>query len=302
MKMATPASYVCSPRDVVVSNPHMTHASPDFLYHFGLDKEADQLTVRFADVKFVCCGGSASRLGLYAKLFAEDAGYEESENLSKSDRFCLYKTGTVLWVNHGMGGPSLSIMLVEIIKLLHYANCTDVSFIRLGTSGGIGVLPGTVVISSGALNGELKEEHIQYVMGQKVVREAKLDPVLMGKLKETSEDLKIPYAIGLTLCADDFYEGQGRLDGAFCEYTSEDKFSFLKQLVTMGCKNFEMESTCFAAMTRRANIKAAIVCVALLNRLDGDQVVIDKSMYHEFELRPYRLVSNFLIKQIASKH
>lgn len=39
---------------------------------------------------------------------------------------------------HGMGVPSISIMLHELIKLLHHAQCSDVVLIRLGTSGGVG--------------------------------------------------------------------------------------------------------------------------------------------------------------------
>lgn len=37
-----------------------------------------------------------------------------------------------------MGVPSISIMLHELIKLLHHARCCDVTIIRIGTSGGIG--------------------------------------------------------------------------------------------------------------------------------------------------------------------
>lgn len=39
-----------------------------------------------------------------------------------------------------------------------------------------------------------------------------------------------------------------------------------------GIVNIEMESTIFAALTHHAGIKAAVICVALLNRLNGDQV------------------------------
>lgn len=39
---------------------------------------------------------------------------------------------------HGMGAPSLSILLHELLKLITYAKCTDVVFLRIGTSGGIG--------------------------------------------------------------------------------------------------------------------------------------------------------------------
>lgn len=45
-----------------------------------------------------------------------------------------------------MGIPSLSIMIVEAFKLMNHAKAKDVKFIRLGTSGGIGVEPGTVVV------------------------------------------------------------------------------------------------------------------------------------------------------------
>ena len=39
-----------------------------------------------------------------------------------------------------MGIPSIAIMLHELIKLLHHAHCTDVTIMRIGTSGGIGKL------------------------------------------------------------------------------------------------------------------------------------------------------------------
>lgn len=34
----------------------------------------------------------------------------------------------------------MSIMLHELIKLLHHAKCRDVTIIRIGTSGGLGEL------------------------------------------------------------------------------------------------------------------------------------------------------------------
>ncbi|CEF67115.1 Nucleoside phosphorylase domain and Uridine phosphorylase, eukaryotic family-containing protein [Strongyloides ratti] len=286
--------------DIFINNQNITESSSDFLYHFGLDKNNDDIPCRFHDVKFVCCGGSSKRMGHYAKIFAKEMNYEVPIDLSKSDRYCLYKTGKVLWVNHGIGAPSLSVMLNEIIKLLHYANCKDVSFIRLGTSGGIGVEPGTVVISSGALNGELKQEYNQWIMGKKVSRPCVVDEKLQSEIIETANLINIPQCSGLTLCADDFYEGQARLDGAFCDYNSEDKFTFLKELVEKGVRNFEMESTCFTALTSRANIKAAVCCVALLNRLNGDQVILDKNTYLEYEMRPFKLVTALLKRRLAS--
>ena len=98
-------------------------------------------------------------------------------------------------------------MLNETIKLLHYAHATDVSFIRIGTSGGIDVAPGTVVVAKGAVNGLFEEFHIQYINGKIVKREAKLDQALARDLYTHGRSISIPVVQGKTLCADDFYEG-----------------------------------------------------------------------------------------------
>ena len=51
------------------------------------------------------------------------------------------------------------------------------------------------------------------------------------------------------MTADDFYEGQGRLDGAICDYTEDDKMAFLERAYEKGVRNIEMESLTFAAFT-----------------------------------------------------
>lgn len=66
--------------------------------------------------------------------------------------------------------------------------------------------------------------------------------------------------------------GQGRLDGAFCDFTETDKMEYLERIHKAGVVNIEMESLAFAALTHHAGIKAAVICVSLLDRLKGDQV------------------------------
>lgn len=51
-----------------------------------------------------------------------------------------------------MGIPSISIMLHELIKLLHHAKCRDVTIIRIGTSGGLGKLSAVRLRSREALH------------------------------------------------------------------------------------------------------------------------------------------------------
>ena len=65
---------------------------------------------------------------------------------------------------------------------------------------------------------------------------------------------------------------QGRLDGAFCDYSESEKLEFLQEISRQNVINMEMESLAFAALTHHAGIRSAVVCVTLLNRLNGDQV------------------------------
>ena len=45
-------------------------------------------------------------------------------------RYAMYKVGPVLSVSHGMGVPSLSILLHELIKLMWHAGVEDPIFFR----------------------------------------------------------------------------------------------------------------------------------------------------------------------------
>lgn len=64
---------------------------------------------------------------------------------------------------HGMGYSSIMILLHEVIKLLHYAGVKNPIIFRVGTSGGMTVPNGTVVISSEVVNDFL--EPICYAVG-----------------------------------------------------------------------------------------------------------------------------------------
>lgn len=71
----------------------------------------------------------------------------------------MYKVGPVLSVSHGMGVPSLSILLHEMIKLMWHAGAEDPIFFRVGTCGGVGLEGGTVVITEEAVDGRLLPVH-----------------------------------------------------------------------------------------------------------------------------------------------
>lgn len=111
----------------------------DHLYHLGLVNKGDNLAKQFGDVRFVLMGGTAQRMKNIALLIQKELKTnDELDNLTKDGhRYTMYKIGPVICVNHGIGHPSLTILLHELFKLLIYAKCQNVTILRLGTCGAI---------------------------------------------------------------------------------------------------------------------------------------------------------------------
>ena len=129
-----------------------------------------------------------------------------------------------------MGVPSMSIMLVETIKLLHYAGAKDVCFVRIGTSGGIGVAPGTVIVSSGAINGLLEKKHIQFIKGNIVSRELLHNRGATHVKKFSKFFLEITL-LGVKICRDfefDIFEAKKRFPDSGKTCVLKRKIAFLR--------------------------------------------------------------------------
>lgn len=151
-------------------NINLNAMQQDFLYHLGLTKEDAS---KFKDVKYVCIGGTNDRMTNFAKKLGDKFGFPVL-SIGIHKRYVLYHVGPCFVCSHGMGGPSISILLNEIAKLLNYAEANSV-WIRMGTCGGIGVNPGTVCISKQSVNGALEPYHSTIVLGKRVHRKAIFD-------------------------------------------------------------------------------------------------------------------------------
>uniref|UniRef100_A0A665TNV9 Uridine phosphorylase n=1 Tax=Echeneis naucrates TaxID=173247 RepID=A0A665TNV9_ECHNA len=294
-------------RPVCLHNPHLDALKDDILYHFSLGTGTHNLPAMFGDVKFVCVGGSPWRMKSFIEYIAAEVSLQDPNSdypniCAGTDRYAMYKVGPVLSVSHGMGVPSIAIMLHELIKLLHHARCTDVTIIRIGTSGGIGLEPGTVVVTKQSVDATFLPKFEQVILGQTVVRSTDLDQSLAQELLQCGNELKqFPTVVGNTMCTMDFYEGQARLDGAFCYYTEADKQAYLNKVRDAGVCNIEMEATVFAAMCKLSGIRAAVVCVTLLDRLKGDQLTSSHEVLVGFQEHPQILVGHFIKKQLKAK-
>ncbi|XP_058907546.1 uridine phosphorylase 2 [Kogia breviceps] len=290
---------------VHVKNPYLDSMDEDVLYHLDLGTKTHNLPEMFGDVKFVCVGGSPNRMKAFALFMHKELRLEDSEEDVKdicagTDRYCMYKIGPVLSISHGMGIPSISIMLHELIKLLYHARCCDVTIIRIGTSGGIGIAPGSVVITDRAVDSFFKPRFEQVILDNVVTRSTELDRELAEELFNCSKEIPdFPTLIGHTMCTSDFYEGQGRLDGALCSFSREKGLDYLKRAYNAGIRNIEMESTVFAAMCRLCGLKAAVVCVTLLNRLECDQINSPHDVLVEYQKRPQLLISRFIKRRLG---
>lgn len=283
-------------------NPYLAELDKDVLYHFGLTTDMD-LKKMFGDTKFVCMGGSPVRAEKFARKVAEELGVTFDADglrpIGKTERFNVYKVGPVISASHGMGMGSLSVFLNEITKLLYYAKCGDVTYFRIGTSGGIGLEPGSVVVATQALNAEMKPTFEQHELGERHYYPTDLNPDLAKELALTKRKFKV--VLGKTMGIDSFYEGQNRLDGALPpSFTKKEREIYWQLAKERGVRNMEMEATKFAAFCIRAKIRAALVCSTLIDRLKGDQVDATPEELEEWSDHAQEVVMDH-IKEILAK-
>jgi uridine phosphorylase len=225
----------------------------------------------------------------------------QSLPVGKTERYSLFKVGPVIAVNHGMGQPSISILVHEVTKLLYYARATDVVYIRTGTSGGLGVPPGSVVLATEGVSGDLEGGYPLPILGKTVRRPAMPDAALTEDIGQCAREFfpKVNLVFGKTLGADCFYEGQGRLDGAICEYTLEDKFAFLREAVAKDVRNIEMESGQFLSFCMKVGVPAAVVCCTLLDRMKGDQVDSPTEVLEKYSMQTLNIVAAYIMKKLG---
>ncbi len=281
-------------------NKLLSKSSDTYLYNFDLviDK---QILDNFSNAKYIFMQGSMVRAKVFAtKLAAQilniDPEYFEPLNLLPCKDFCAYKIGNVLSVSHGMGNSSMLILLHTLTKLLHYAGNTDLEYIRLGTSGGIGINPGTVVLTNTAYMPNLVPGYMVSVLDQDIIYPTEMNKDLNNLIiKAQPDDLDFKIALGNSIAADDFYLGQARLDGAIKPHYDESRANeYFTQVQKFNILNFEMESTSLASFCYRAEIPATMIAVTLVNRLLSDQITATPEMLSLYSDRPQHIALNYL--------
>ena len=277
-------------------------AYPEAIYSFDLNtQQVVNLAKKLFGIKIVCMQGSGIRSFEFAKrLMPEFANGNEDffmpVDLIPSSKFNMYRVGDILLVSHGMGNPSALTLLHDITKLMHYAGNKNMEYIRIGTSGGLGIEPGTVVITDTAYMPNLQPFYKMQILDKEYNYPTEFDVNLNKRIVSSqSNNLKFKILCGNTICANDFYLGQARFDGVIQpDYNEKKRAEYFARAKSLNILNFEMESSVVASFCLRANIPAAMIAVTLLDRTLGDQVNASSELLEEFSDRVQQVAINYL--------
>lgn len=281
-------------------NQLLNNLHEKYLYLLELELTPEVIN-SFAGVHYVLMQGSSNRAKDLARKLAERfmgicPTYFEPQDMIPTSRYKIYRVGNILSVSHGMGNTSIIALLHDLSKILYYAGNMKVEYIRIGTSGGIGVTPGTVIITKKAYMPNLANYLPLPSLDININVPTDFNLELATNIyKAQPRGLEFEVALGNSIAADDFYLGQGRFDGAITpKYDLLFREQYFKKIQELGIRNFEMESTALAAFCNQVQIPATMLAVTLVDRTQGDQVTATSKQLAEFSDRSQQVAINYL--------
>ena len=260
----------------------------DVYYHFGV-ASSDPVLDKLRDVRAVIMAGSGGRINEFTERWSELNAGTEIVAFPKEDRFVTRYTAGVLFASHGMGMPSASIALQELMRMVFFLKRGDleamdeVFWCRVGTSGGVGLPGGTVVVSSEGLMADLKPYRLLNGGTGEYWFDWHFPAATSQAIIVANEHTDFDIISGTTIAGNEFFLEQFRLDGALCLETPETKMGWLTWLHYNGVANIEMEGAMIAGYLNHWGFsKFAMICCTLLNRLEGDQVTATPKQLHKY--------------------
>ncbi len=172
----------------------------------------------------------------------------------------------VLSSTSGMGGPSLSIVVNELVQV------GIRKIIRIGTCGSIQehVLPGSVVIAQAALSRHGSANDIA-----PVEYPAAADPFLTVALVEMARKLQVDHHVGITASVDTFYEGQERAESAN-PHLMRWLHGITEEYRNLNILNYEMESGTLFKMGGVYGFAAACIAGVVAQRTASEAIVLEQ--------------------------
>ena len=271
------------------------------LYHLGI-KKGD-----LADNVFIV-GDPARAVRVSQKFDTIDREISNREYLTFTG---TYKGIDVSVIGTGIGTDNVEIALVEAYIAHEFdlksstrnSGCTPMTFIRLGTSGGVqpDIKPGTLAIASYALGLDSTGVYYEQTPDDEIIEkiESSAEKILTGAAANTSrfKGKIIPYAskaspevtkalanqakkagssfgVGITVSSPGFYGPSSRyIDGL--KNTLPDIKGSLSKLNIDGLKvlNMEMESSLLFHLCSQMGYHAGTICTVISTSKDSDAVV-----------------------------
>ena len=272
----------------------------DVYYHFGVASD-DPVLEQFRDVRAIIMAGSGDRIVEFASRWSALHGDAPVVALPKEERFVTRYCHGVLFASHGMGMPSASIAVQELMRLVFFlkrgdhAAMEEVFWARVGTSGGVGLPGGTVVVTTEGVLADLKPFRLLQGGTGEYWFDGTFPAEVTRAIIDTNAGSAIPIESGRTVAGNEFFLEQFRLDGAICMETPESKMAWLEWINSQGVRNIEMEGAMLAGYLNHWGFpKFAMICTTLLNRLEGDQVTATKEELHLFSERSGDVLFNYL--------
>jgi uridine phosphorylase len=172
----------------------------------------------------------------------------------------------ILSATSGMGAPSLSIVVNELVQ----AGIQQI--IRVGTCGSIQahVAPGSIVITRAALCRQGAANDIA-----PAEYPAAADPFLTVALVEAARELGVEHHLGITASVDTFYEGQERTASAN-PHLLRALQGITEEYRHLNILNYEMESGTLFKMAGVYGFAAACVCGVIAQRTAGENIVLEQ--------------------------
>ncbi|WP_292320191.1 uridine phosphorylase [Caldisphaera sp.] len=170
-----------------------------------------------------------------------------------------YKGVDISVTSTGIGGPSISIALEELLRI------GSNTFIRVGTSGALQsyIDIGDLIIGTGSYR--LDGASSDYV---EKAYPAVASFEIVNALIQAAESLNIRYHVGLVASTDTFYVGQGR--PGFNGYLPKNKENIVEELMKLNVMAFEMEAATLFTLSQIFNARAGCVCAAIANRIKDE--------------------------------
>ena len=238
----------------------MKYSTDGLQYHIGL-KEGDV-------GEYVILPGDPKRCEKIAKYF------DDAKLVADRREFTTY-TGYLNGVkvsvtSTGIGGPSASIALEELVKV------GAKNFIRVGTCGGmdLDVKSGDLVIATGAIRMEGTSKEYAPIEFPAV---ANYD--IVTALINSAKKLNLPYHVGVVEWKDSFY-GQHSPELMPVNYELQNKWNAWLKL---GCLASEMESAALFVVASYLKVKVGSIFLVVANQ-EREKQGLENPVAHDTEL------------------